>query len=90
MGNKPIKRFSDRLLSVCVWKNKGISRDGEETEFHTVSVSRSYKDRNGEFKNTNSLRPDDLPAVRELLQQAENFLNESSTEMEEEILEEII
>ena len=90
MGNKPIKRFSDRLLSVAVWKNKGTSRDGEETEFHTVSVSRSYKDRNGEFKNTNSLRPDDLSSVRDLLQQAEEFLNGDSPEMEEELAEEVL
>ena len=90
MGNKPIKRFSDRLLSVCIWKNKGTSRDGEETEFHTVSVSSSYKDRNGEFKNTNSLRPDDLPALRELLTQAEDFLNSDSAEMEEELVEEVL
>lgn len=90
MGNAPIKRFSDRLLSVAVWKNKGTSRDGEETEFHTVSVSRSYKDRNGEFKNTNSLRPDDLPALRELLTQAEDFLNGDASEMEEEIVEEVL
>ena len=90
MGNKPIKRFSDRLLSVCIWKNKGTSRDGEDTEFHTVSVSRGYKDRNGEFKNTNSLRPDDLPALRELLTQAEDFLNEGASEMEDEIIEEVL
>ena len=89
MGNKPVKRFTERLLSVAVWKNKGTSRDGEETEFHTVSVSRSYKDRNGEFKNTNSLRPDDLPAVRELLTQAEDFLNGTASE-EEELIEEVI
>ena len=90
MGNKPIKRFSDRLLSVAVWKNKGTGRDGEETEFHTVSVSRSYKDRNGEFKNTNSLRPDDLSAVRDLLTQAEEFLNGNASEMEDEIVEEVL
>ena len=89
MGNKPVKRFSDRLLSVCIWKNKGTGRDGEETEFHTVSVSRGYKDRSGEFKNTNSLRPEDLPAVRELLTQAEDFLNGTAPEMEDEIIEEI-
>ena len=90
MGNKPVKRFSDRLLSVCIWKNKGTSRDGEETEFHTVSVSRGYKDRNGEFKNTNSLRPDDLSAVRDLLTQAEEFLNGNASEMEDEIVEEVL
>ena len=89
MGNQPIKRFSAGLLSVAVWRNKGTSRYGEESVFHTVSISRGYKSQ-GEFKSTGSLRPEDLGAVRELLQQAEDFLNNPSPEMEEEIIEEVL
>ena len=89
MGNKPIKRFSAGLLNVAVWRNKGTSRYGEESVFHTVSISRGYKSQ-GEFKSTGSLRPEDLGTVRELLQQAEDYLNNPSSEMEEEIMEEVI
>ena len=89
MGNKPIKRFSAGLLNVAVWRNKGTSRYGEESVFHTVSISRGYKSQ-GEFKSTGSLRPEDLGTVRELLQQAEDYLNNPSPEMEEEIMEEVI
>ena len=89
MNNKPIKRFSQGLLSVAVWRNKGTSRYGEESVFNTVSISRGYKSQ-GEFKSTNSLRPEDLGTVRELLQQAEDYLNESHPEMEGEIIEEVI
>jgi len=69
MGNKPIKRFSVGLLNVAIWRNKGTSRYGEESVFHTVSISRGYKS-NGEFKSTGSLMPEDLATVRELLEQA--------------------
>ncbi len=89
MGNGPIKKFNDRLLSVCIWKNKGTDRYGQENEFHTVSISRGYKDKEGNFKSSNSLRPEDLSSVRELLTQAEEFLNGDSPELEEEIIEEI-
>lgn len=89
MGNGPIKKFNDRLLSVCIWKNKGTDRYGQENEFHTVSISRGYKDKDGNFKSSNSLRPDDLPSVKELITQAEEFLNGTSSEMEDEIIEEI-
>ena len=88
MGNKPIKRFSAGLLNVAVWRNMGTSRYGEETVFNTVSISRGYKSQ-GEFKSTGSLRPEDLGTVRELLQQAEEFLNNPNPEMEQEIIEEI-
>ena len=89
MGNQPIKRFSQGLLNVAIWRNKGTSRYGEESVFHTVSISRGYKSQ-GEFKSTNSLRPEDLGAARELLEQAENYLNNPDPEMEEEIVEEVI
>ena len=84
MGNQPIKRFSVGLLNVAVWRNKGTSRYGEETVFHTVSISRGYKSQ-GEFKSTGSLRPEDLGTVRELLEQAESYLNNPEPEMEQEI-----
>ena len=90
MGNKPIKRFSQGLLNVAIWKNIGTSRYGGESVFHTISISRGYKDKSGEFKSSNSLRPEDLSVVREMLSQAENFLNEIPAEMEEEIIEEVI
>ena len=89
MGNKPVKRFSAGLLNVAVWRNKGTSRYGEESVFHTVSISRGYKSQ-GEFKSTGSLRPEDLGTARDLLQQAEDFLNSGSSEMEEEIVEEVL
>ncbi len=87
MGNGPVKRFNDRLLSVCIWKNKGTDRYGQENEFHTVSISRGYKDKDGNFKSSNSLRPEDLSSVRDLLEQAENYLNGDSEEIEEEPIE---
>lgn len=90
MSNKPIKRFSQGLLNVAIWKNIGTNRYGGESVFHTVSISRGYKDKNGEFKSSNSLRPEDLPVVRELIAQAEKFLNEPEPELEDEMLEEVI
>ena len=76
VNNPPIKKFKSRLLSVAVWKNKGTNSFGETSEFHTVSIQRGYKDKNDEFKSTASLRPQDLPEIKELLTQVEQFLNE--------------
>ena len=89
MGNKPVKRFSDRLLNVAVWKNKV---NGSDAEFHTLSISRGYK-KDGEFKSTNSLRPEDIPSVIDLLKQAENYIdsvNSGGTDTSEESTEEVL
>ena len=51
-----------------------------------LAANRRFKDRNGEFKSTNSLRPDDLPAVRDLLTQAEDFLNGNAPETADDVL----
>ena len=86
MGNGPIKKFNDRLLSVCIWKNSARDRHGQESEFYTVSVSRGYKDRDGNFKSSTPFRPEDLGSMRELIAQAEEFLGDCSG-LEEEPIE---
>ena len=42
------KQFKVGLIRATVWKNKGTSKTGKETEYNTVSLSRSYKDEKGE------------------------------------------
>ena len=56
----PIKTFRDRGLSAAIFENHGKS-DDRDVPFHKVSLQRTYKD-GDEFKTTNSLGRDDLPA----------------------------
>jgi len=52
-------------VECTVWKNVY----GEKTSF-SVTLQRSYKDRNGAWKTTHSLRQNDLPKALLALQKA--------------------
>ncbi len=72
--NLPEKKFRAGAISATVWKNIGQTRDGNETEFRTVSFERSYKDKNNEWKKTSSLRLNDLPRAAAVLSKAYEYL----------------
>ncbi|MDD5086316.1 MAG: hypothetical protein PHV16_01045 [Candidatus Nanoarchaeia archaeon] len=72
--NIPEKKFSTGVISATIWKNKGIGRNGNPVDFRTVSLQRRYKDSNGEWKSTNSLRTNDLPKASLVLDKAYEYL----------------
>lgn len=73
-GNMPEKKFSTGAIKATIWKNKGKSEDGQEKEYRTISVDRTYKDKNGEWQTTSSLRVSDLPKVVLVANKAYEYL----------------
>ena len=72
-GNKPEKKFKAGAISATVWNNT-VEKDRKKIEFKTVSIERSYKDSNGEWKTTNSMRSNDLPKVALVAQKAYDYI----------------
>lgn len=82
----PEVKFSTGAIQVTVWNNEAQSKTGEKTEYKSVSFGRRYKDKNGEWKSTNSLRINDLPKAVVLLNKAFEYLvlkNQDSIEEED-------
>jgi len=74
-GNMPEKKFSTGAISATIWKNNGISkRTGEETEYRTVTLQRRYRDKDGNWQTSSSLRVNDLPKASLVLQKAYEFI----------------
>ncbi len=73
MSEKPVPIFTARVGSVkaAVWENK--SEEGKISR--AVSLTRSYKDENERWQETNSYFPDDLPKVRLAVQKAYEFIH---------------
>lgn len=95
MSEQPEKKFSTGSLSATIWQNKGKRKTGEDVVFRTVSFQRSYKDKNGKWQTTNTLRTNDLPKAALVLQKAYEYLvlremrssaDNSSEDIEEEIV----
>lgn len=91
--NSPEKKFVSGPVSATVWQNQAAGKDGIVT-FRTVSFQRSYKDKNGKWQNSTSLRVNDLPRASLVIQKAYEYLAmkepNSSAYDSEEVVEEII
>ena len=72
--NQPETRFTAGAISATVWQNASSGKDGQQMTYHTVSLQRSYKDRDGNWKHTSSMRLNDLPKARLVLSKAYEFL----------------
>lgn len=68
LGNLPERKIRAGAVSATVWLNKGQKENGEESEYRTVSLERSYKDKGGEWKSSNSMRVSDVPKAVAALQ----------------------
>ena len=73
------QRFKAGLVQATVWKNTSSSGD----EFKTVSLNRSYQ-KDGEWKNTNSLGVNDIDKAIQALEQAKEYI--SGAQSGEEII----
>lgn len=69
-GNKPVLQYRAGVISVSLWENEGKEYDGKPSTFLTAQIQRGYKDKNGEWQNTGTLRVNDIPVVQMLLQKA--------------------
>lgn len=73
-GNLPEKKFRAGAVSATVWLNKGQNANGEPIEYRTISIERSYTDKEGKWHSNNSLRVNDLPKAKLVSEKAYEFL----------------
>ena len=74
----PEKKFSAGALSATIWKNE-TEKNGEVKSYKTISFERRYKDKEDNWKSTNSLRINDLPKAVMLLQKAYEYVTLKDT-----------
>lgn len=86
----PEVKFRAGGISATVWKNNGTKQNGEPSEYRSVSFQRSYKDKTGEWKTTNSLRMNDLPRASVVLNKAYEYLILNGTAVDAAAVEEEI
>ena len=71
----PLKKIRAGGITATIWENQSrqTNNNGPAT-FHTVSLERSYKDKDGNWKTSNSFRIHELPKASLVLQKAYEFL----------------
>lgn len=71
--NLPEKKFRAGAITATVWSNDTV-KDGKKVSYKTISFERSYKDKDDEWKQTNSLRIADIPKAVLVLNKAYEYL----------------
>ncbi|MDX2147939.1 MAG: hypothetical protein SFZ23_10485 [Planctomycetota bacterium] len=67
---QPAKRFRLGSITLTVWPNS----DRAGRTYYTASLGRSFRDSQGKWADTGSLRPADLPVVRTLTAKALDWI----------------
>ncbi|MEM9698869.1 MAG: hypothetical protein AAF943_08785 [Pseudomonadota bacterium] len=63
--NRPEETLREGPLKAAIWRN-----EDEHGAYHSVTVARTYKDRDGNLQDTQSFRPKDMLGLSELARQA--------------------
>ncbi|MCX6710444.1 MAG: hypothetical protein NTV63_05870 [Candidatus Woesearchaeota archaeon] len=70
----PEKKFRAGAISATIWKNKTQQKGNGPSEYRTISLERVYKDKEGTWQNTRSLRILDIPKALLVLNKAYEYL----------------
>ena len=74
--NKPVKKYVTKGgISATIW-SEIKEYEGKQVEYFNISVERQYtRDDGKNWESTNSMRPDDLPKVALVCEQAYKYIN---------------
>ncbi len=75
-NNKPEKHIKLGGVRVTIWRDTRQNQSGQSFATRSVTLDRAYKDAQGEWKNTASLRENDLPKAVAALNKAFAYLTE--------------
>lgn len=70
----PEKKFRAGGVVATVWKNTQKNKEGKDFEVYSINVDRTYKD-GDEFKQTSSMKVNDLPKLALVANEAYAYLN---------------
>ena len=69
VGNKPVKKIAAGAVRAALWENE-IEVDGAPKTVLKVSLDRRYKDKNGEWKSSQSFSRNEIPLAIWCLERA--------------------
>lgn len=76
MTNKqPVQKFRSGAITAAVWEQTGA-----KGTFHNVTISRSYKDEDGNWKDSDSYGASHLPHVETVIRRAGDFISTQKPE----------
>ena len=80
---QPLQKFRAGQVTCAIWENEMPLPNGGSKEVLKATVGKSYKDRNGEWKNSSSFSRNEIPLAEWCLDRAFSaMLEEQDSERE--------
>ena len=73
-NNEPIKQFRAGSVCASIWKNVNENKKGIKFDNYSVTCKRGYKDKDDNWKDSQSYSAADLGKVRLVLAQAYEYI----------------
>jgi hypothetical protein len=89
-GQKPLCKIQAGQVSAALWENKITTKDGNEMDVLKVTLQRRYKDKDGNWKSSNSFGRSEIPLAIFCLGKAFNHIIEERTANSNGIEEELV
>lgn len=70
----PVHKAKMGALQLAIWENQYTDNDGNARIAHTITLKRSYIDKNEQWQETSQLRDKDIGNALALLGNAQQFL----------------
>lgn len=89
-GQKPVAKFKAGMVSAAIWENQ-IEVKGKTVTMLKATVQRRYKDKDGDWKSSQSFSRNEIPLAIYCLQQAfEKMLGENDGDTDNNVEEEAV
>lgn len=72
-GNRPETKFKAGGVTATIWKNEH-EKNGQKIETLSMTLERSYKNKDDEWKTTNSYSAGDLIKIQAVLNKAIEYM----------------
>lgn len=74
-NDRPADTLREGSLKAAIWRN-----ESEKGAYHSVTLARTYKDKNGDLRDTSSFRAKDMLELSELTRRAHHTSRELDRE----------
>ncbi|MCP4608771.1 MAG: hypothetical protein GY845_08660 [Planctomycetes bacterium] len=88
-GQKPVAKFQAGQVSAAIWENE-ISVNGRQLTVLKATVQRRYKDKDGDWKSSNSMSRNEIPLAIYTLQKCFEYMIEGQKDENGSVEEEVV
>jgi len=76
-GQRPVAKFTAGQVSAAIWENEVTTKAGKQVTMLKATVERRYRDRDGQWKSSNSFARNEIPLAIYCLQKSFEHIIES-------------